>query len=108
MNFPESTETIEIPQVTPLQDRNLFEVKSVQGMGGLMYQQAQLLMKQMQDNLDLVRWTRPPTDNPEESQTGSSGPGLTNLDNISGSDNAESTMPSAVSPVGVTTQPEVG
>jgi hypothetical protein len=37
----EATETTEIPQVTPVQDRNFSEVQDVQGMGGLMYQQAQ-------------------------------------------------------------------
>jgi outer membrane biosynthesis protein TonB len=43
----EATKTIEIPQVTPVQDRNFFEVQAAQGMGGLMYQHAHLLMKQM-------------------------------------------------------------
>jgi hypothetical protein len=51
---------------------------------------------------------RPPTDNPEESPTGSRGPDLMNLDNINGSDNPESTMPPVGSLVGVTTQPEAG
>jgi hypothetical protein len=104
----EATETTKIPQVTLVQDRNFSEVQVVQGMGGLMYQQAQMIMKQMQDNQTLLDGQGLPTDNLEESPAGPSDPDFMNLDNINGSDNPESTMPPTGSPVGVMTQPETG
>jgi hypothetical protein len=104
----ESTETVEIPQVTLVQDRSFFEVKIVQGMGGLMYQHAQHIMKWMQDNLDLVKFPRLSSDIPEEIPTGPSNPNFINLDIINRSGNPESTMPPAGSPIGVMTQPNIG
>jgi hypothetical protein len=63
-----------ISQVAPVQARNFSEVQDIQGMGGLMYQQAQLLMKQMQDNPDLIIVPKLPTEIPEESPAGVSDP----------------------------------
>jgi hypothetical protein len=60
----------EIAQVTLVQDRNFPEVQAAWGMGGLMYQQAQQIMKWMWDNPDLVKMPRLPTDSPEEIPAG--------------------------------------
>jgi hypothetical protein len=97
----EATETTEISQVTPVQDRNFPEAQDVWERGLLMYQQAQQMMNQMWDNLDLVRMPRLPTDSPEESPAGPSGPDFINLDNINGSGDPESIMPPVGSPTGM-------
>jgi hypothetical protein len=76
--------------------------------GALMYKHTQQIMNQMQDNPDLIRLPRLPTDSPEESLARPSGPNFMNLDNINESDDPESIMPLAGSPVGVMTQPETG
>jgi hypothetical protein len=42
-----TTKMIGIARVAPVEDRNSSKVQYIQGMGGLMYQQAQLLMNWM-------------------------------------------------------------
>jgi hypothetical protein len=64
------TGAVEIAQVAPILDTDLFKVQNVQGMGGLMYQQAQWLMKQMQDNPELIVVPKCPTESPEEIPAG--------------------------------------
>jgi hypothetical protein len=81
---------------------DLPETQNAQESGSLLYQQAQLLMKRMQDNPDLVRLPRLPTDSPEESPAEPSGLDFINLDNTNGSDDPESTTPLANSPTGMT------
>jgi hypothetical protein len=102
-----ATETVEISQVAPILDMDFFEVQTAQGMGGLMYQQAQLLMKRMQENPDLAIWRRPPTDNPKESPTGASYPESISLSNINGSGNPDPTVLSVRLLAIVMTQPEM-
>jgi hypothetical protein len=104
----EAIEAAEVYQESLVQIRDSPEVQVVQGMGGLMWQQAQLLMKWMQDNPDLIITPRLPTDSPEGSPTEPSGPDFTNLGNTNGSDDPESTTSPVNSPVGGMTQPETG
>jgi hypothetical protein len=77
-------------------------------MGGLMYQQAQLLMKWMQDNPDLIIVPKLPTENPEEIPAGASDPDSINPGNNNGSNNPDSTRPPVGLPAGATIQPEAG
>jgi hypothetical protein len=61
----------------------------------------------LQDDPDLIGMTRAPTDNPDESRVGPSGPELIQIDEIVGLDNPEVTMPQAGSPGDVSAQPEI-
>jgi hypothetical protein len=87
---------------------DLSEVQNVQGMGGLMYQQAQWLMKQMQDNPELIIVPKCLTKSPEEIPAGASGPDSINPGNNNRSNNPDSTRPPVGLPAGATIQPEVG
>jgi hypothetical protein len=84
------------------------EVQVEQGTGALLWQQAQLLMKQMQDNPDLIITPRVPTDIREGGPTEPGNPYFTNLGNINGSDGSESTASLVRPPAGGMTQPETG
>jgi hypothetical protein len=74
--------------------------------GLLMIEQAQWIINRLQDDLDLISMTRLPDDNPDESQTGPSGPELIDVDEITRLDDLEFTTPPAGSPTGVSTQPK--
>jgi hypothetical protein len=74
--------------------------------GLLMIEHAQWIIDQLQDDPDLIGMTRLPADNPDESQMGPSGPEFIDIDEITGLDDPEFTMPPAGSPTGVSTQPE--
>jgi hypothetical protein len=104
----EAIEVTEFYQESPVKIRDSHEVQVVQGVGGLMWQQAQLLIKWMQDNPDLIITPRLPTDSPEGSPMEPTGPNFTNLGNTNGSDDPESTTSSVNSLVGGTTQTEIG
>jgi hypothetical protein len=65
-----------------------------------------MLMKQMQDHLDLIITPRIPTDSPKGSPTEPSDPDFTNIGNTNGSDNPESTTSLVNSLVGMIIQPE--
>jgi hypothetical protein len=58
----EAIRVTKVYQESPVQIRDSPEVQVEQGMGGLLWQQAQLLMKWMQDNPDLIITPRLPTD----------------------------------------------
>jgi hypothetical protein len=77
-------------------------------MGELLYQQSQLLMKRMQDDLYLIITPALPTGIREGGPTEPSSPGSINPGNTNGLGNPESTTSSVNSPVGGTTQPETG
>jgi hypothetical protein len=74
--------------------------------GLLMLEHAQWIIDQLQDDPDLISMTRLPDDNPDESQMGPSGPEFIDIDEITGLDDLEFTMPPVGSPTGVSTQPE--
>jgi hypothetical protein len=75
-------------------------------MGGPLYQQAQLLMKWMQDNLDLVRFPRLPIDSLEENMTELSNPNVINIGNTNGLEGHESIIPPSNSPTSMRYQLE--
>jgi hypothetical protein len=101
-----AAETTEIPQVTPVQDRGLPEAQDAWERGLLMLEHVQWIIDQLQDDPDIINMTRLPADNPDESQTGPSGPEFIDLDEITGLDDPEFTTPLAGSPTGVSAQPE--
>jgi hypothetical protein len=101
-----AAETTEIPLVAPIQEINFPRGSGCMGERVTHDEQVQWIMDQMQDNPDLIRMTMLPTDNPDESQIGPSGPELIDLDEITRLDDPEFTMPPVGSPTGVSAQPE--
>jgi hypothetical protein len=71
-----------------------------------MIENAQWIMDQLQNDPDIINMPRLPVDNPDESQTGPSGPEFIDLDEITGLDDPEFTMPPTGSPTGVLDWPE--
>jgi hypothetical protein len=63
--------------------------------GLLMLEQVQWIIDQLQDDPDLISMTRLHADNPDEIQTGPSGPEFIDIDEITGLDDPEFTMPPA-------------
>jgi hypothetical protein len=100
-----AAETTEIPQVTPVQDRSSPEAQDTWERGLLMLEHAQWIIDQLQDDPDIINMARLPEDNPDESQTGPSGPEFIDLDEITGLDDPEFTTPPVGSPTGVSAQP---
>jgi hypothetical protein len=99
-------ETTEIPLVALIQEINFPEAQDARERGLLMYEHAQQIMDQMQDNPDLIRMPMLPANNPDEIQIGPSGPELIDVDEIVGLDDPEFTTPPAGSPTGVSAQPK--
>jgi hypothetical protein len=104
----EGIEATRVYQESPVQIRDFPEVQAAQGMGELLYQQSQLLMKQMQDDPYLIITPALPTGTRERSPTESSGPDSTDLGNTNGLGNTGSTTSSVNSPVDRTNQTETG
>jgi hypothetical protein len=72
----------------------------------LMIEQAQWIIDQLQDDLDLTSMTSLPDDNPDESEVGLGGPQFIDIDQIIGLDNPKFKTPSARSSTGVSAQPK--
>jgi hypothetical protein len=104
----EGIEAVTVYQESPVQIRDFPEVQAAQGMGALLYQQSQLLMKWMQDDPYLIIMPALPTGTRERSPTVSSGPDSTDLGNTDGLGNTGSTTSSVNSPVDRTSQTETG
>jgi hypothetical protein len=69
--------------------------------GLFMLDQAQWMIDQLQDDLDIAETTVSPTNNPDGSRAGPSGPKFIDLDEITKLDDPEFTMPSVGSSTGV-------
>ena len=82
------------------------KIQAAQGMGELLYQQSQLLMKWMQNDPYLIITPTLPTGTQERSSTESSSPDSTDLGNTDGLGNTGSTTLPVNSPVDRTSQTE--
>jgi hypothetical protein len=75
------------------------------GRGGYLCLNMQWIIDQLQNDPDIINMPRLPADNPDESQMGPSGPEFIDLDEITGLDDPEFTMPPTGSPTNVSAQP---
>jgi hypothetical protein len=106
----DSQEDIEVAkthQGSPIQIRVSLEVQMAQESGTLLHKQAQLLMKQMQDDPYLAISPGIPT-SVQSVTTGSSGPGPIGPDNTNGLGNLKSMTPPIDPSEEGTTQPKTG
>jgi hypothetical protein len=101
-----ATEATKFPLVASVHDRGFPMTQDARERGFLIMEQAQRVIDQLQDDPNLIAMTGSPVDNPDESQTGPSGPELINIDEITGLDNPEITTPQAGSPGDVSAQLE--
>jgi hypothetical protein len=92
-----SAKMMEAPQEAPIQNWNFLRILGARERGTLFLQHAQQIM-------DPTLLSSTLTSNPEESPTGVGGSELTDLGNINGSDDPESTLPPVDSPAGAMTQ----
>jgi hypothetical protein len=104
----EGIEAARVYQESPVQIRDFPEVQATQGMGELLYQQSQLLMKWMQDDPYLIITPALPTTTQEEARRSQAAPIPQNLGNTNGLGNTGSTTSSVNSPVDRTNQTETG
>jgi hypothetical protein len=104
----EGVEAVIVYQESQVQVRDFPGVQTTKGMGALLYQQSQLLMKRMKDDPYLIIMPTLPTSTQGRSSSVSSSPDSTDLGNTFGLGNTRSTTSSVNSPVDRTSKTEIG